>query len=234
MTRTMLKVTGLTSGYGEAAVLNSVDLDIPNGQIFALLGKNGMGKSTLLKSIMGFLPKMTGRVEFDGRDVSAMPPHRLARAGVGYVAQEQALFQDLTVDENIRVSVRDRPIDEAYSDVGKSFPILLERLGQRAGTLSGGEQKMLLIARSLSNGARLLLIDEISEGLQPSMVDYMASVLIELRARKATTMLLVEQNIRFARQVAGRYAVLERGAIVASGDTRESSASERIARRLSV
>jgi urea transport system ATP-binding protein len=234
MTRTMLKVTGLTSGYGEAAVLNSVDLDIPNGQIFALLGKNGMGKSTLLKSIMGFLPKMTGRVEFDGRDVSAMPPHRLARAGVGYVAQEQALFHDLTVDENIRVNVRDRPIDEAYSDVGKSFPILLERLGQRAGTLSGGEQKMLLIARSLANGARLLLIDEISEGLQPSMVDYMASVLIELRARKATTILLVEQNIRFARQVAGRYAVLERGAIVANGDTRESSASERIARRLSV
>jgi urea transport system ATP-binding protein len=234
MTRTMLKVTGLTSGYGEAAVLNSVDIDIPNGQIFALLGKNGMGKSTLLKSIMGFLPKMTGRVEFDGRDVSAMPPHRLARAGVGYVAQEQALFQDLTVDENIRVNVRDRPVDEAYSDVGKSFPILLERLGQRAGTLSGGEQKMLLIARSLANGARLLLIDEISEGLQPSMVDYMASVLIELRARKATTMLLVEQNIRFARQVAGRYAVLERGAIVASGDTRESSASERIARHLSV
>jgi urea transport system ATP-binding protein len=234
MTRTMLKVTGLTSGYGEAAVLNSVDIDIPNGQIFALLGKNGMGKSTLLKSIMGFLPKMTGRVEFDGRDVSAMPPHRLARAGVGYVAQEQALFQDLTVDENIRVNVRDRPVDEAYSDVGKSFPILLERLGQRAGTLSGGEQKMLLIARSLANGARLLLIDEISEGLQPSMVDYMALVLIELRARKATTMLLVEQNIRFARQVAGRYAVLERGAIVASGDTRESSASERIARHLSV
>jgi branched-chain amino acid transport system ATP-binding protein len=234
MTRTMLKVTGLTSGYGEAAVLNSVDIDIPNGQIFALLGKNGMGKSTLLKSIMGFLPKMAGRVEFDGLDVSAMPPHRLARAGVGYVAQEQALFQDLTVDENLRVNVRDRPIDEAYSDVGKSFPILLERLGQRAGTLSGGEQKMLLIARSLANGARLLLIDEISEGLQPSMVDYMASVLIELRARKATTMLLVEQNIRFARQVAGRYAVLERGAIVASGDTRESSASERIERRLSV
>jgi branched-chain amino acid transport system ATP-binding protein len=233
MTNPVLRVKGLTSGYGQAAVLNSVDLDISSGQIFALLGKNGMGKSTLLKSIMGFLPKMSGQVEFDGRDVSATPPYRLARAGIGYVAQEQALFQDLTVDENIRLGVRDRPIEEAYVDVGKSFPILLERLRQRAGTLSGGEQKMLLLARSLANGARLLLIDEISEGLQPSMVDHVASVLADLSARKDTTMLLVEQNIRFATQIAVRYAVLERGAIVARGDASPAT-SEIVARHLSV
>jgi urea transport system ATP-binding protein len=234
MTPSMLKVKGLTSGYGEAAVLNAVDLDIASGQIFALLGKNGMGKSTLLKAIMGFLPKMSGQVEFDGQDVSAMPPHRLARAGIGYVAQEQALFQDLTVEENIRLSVRGRPIAEALSEVELLFPILLQRLGQRAGTLSGGEQKMLLVARSLANGARLLLIDEISEGLQPSMVDRVALVLVDLQARKNTTVLLVEQNIHFATQVAGCYAVLERGAIVASGGASDPTASVKIARHMSV
>jgi urea transport system ATP-binding protein len=234
MIPSMLKVRGLTSGYGEAAVLKAVDLDIASGQIFALLGKNGMGKSTLLKAIMGFLPKMSGRVEFDGQDISTTAPHRLARAGVGYVAQEQALFQDLTVEENIRLSVRGRPIAEAFSEVELSFPVLLQRLGQRAGTLSGGEQKMLLVARSLANGARLLLIDEISEGLQPSMVDRVALVLIDLRARKNTTVLLVEQNIGFATQVAGSYAVLERGAIVAGGAASDPTASATIARHMSV
>jgi urea transport system ATP-binding protein len=234
MTPAMLKVKGLTSGYGEAAVLNTIDLDIASGQIFALLGKNGMGKSTLLKAIMGFLPKMSGQIEFDGKDVSATPPHRLARAGVGYVAQEQALFQDLTVEDNIRLSVRGRPIAEALSEVELSFPILLQRLRQRAGTLSGGEQKMLLVARSLANGARLLLIDEISEGLQPSMVDRVASVLATLRTRKNTTMLLVEQNIQFATQVADSYAVLERGAIVTSGAASDPTASAQIARHMSV
>jgi urea transport system ATP-binding protein len=234
MTPAMLRVKGLTSGYGEAAVLNTIDLEIASGQIFALLGKNGMGKSTLLKAIMGFLPKMSGQIEFDGQDVSATPPHRLARAGVGYVAQEQALFQDLTVEENIRLGVRGRSIAEALSEVELSFPIILQRFRQRAGTLSGGEQKMLLVARSLANGARLLLIDEISEGLQPSMVDRVASVLATLRTRKNTTMLLVEQNIQFATQVADSYAVLERGAIVTSGAASDPTASAQIAHHMSV
>jgi branched-chain amino acid transport system ATP-binding protein len=234
MSELMLKVTGLTSGYGEAAVLNSVDLEIESGQIFSLLGKNGMGKSTLLKSIMGFLPKMRGRVEFAGRDVSAMPPYRLARAGIGYVPQEQALFQDLTVEENIRLCVRHRPIEEAFTEIGQAFPILLERLRQRAGTLSGGEQKMLLLARSLANGARLLLIDEISEGLQPSMIDRVSSVLTALCGRTGTTVLLVEQNIAFATQVAIRYAVLERGEIVARGETKDPTTVERIGGYFSV
>jgi urea transport system ATP-binding protein len=234
MSELMLKVTGLTSGYGEAAVLNSVDLEIESGQIFSLLGKNGMGKSTLLKSIMGFLPKMRGRVEFAGRDVSAISPYRLARAGIGYVAQEQALFQDLTVEENIRLCVRHRPIEEAFTEIGQAFPILLERLRQRAGTLSGGEQKMLLLARSLANGPRLLLIDEISEGLQPSMIDRVSSVLTALCGRTGTTVLLVEQNIAFATQVAIRYAVLERGEIVARGETKDPTTVERIGGYFSV
>jgi urea transport system ATP-binding protein len=234
MSEWLLKVTGLSSGYGDAAVLDKVDLEIERGQIFALLGKNGMGKSTLLKSIMGFLPKMRGRVEFAGRDVSTTPPYRLARAGIGYVAQEQALFQDLTVEENIRLCVRHRAIEEAFAEIGQAFPILLERLRQRAGTLSGGEQKMLLLARSIADGARLLLIDEISEGLQPSMIDRVSSVLTALRAQKGTTVLLVEQNIAFATEVAARYAVLERGEIVARGETTDPATAERIGGYFSV
>jgi branched-chain amino acid transport system ATP-binding protein len=229
-----MKTTALTSGYGDATVLRAVDLELRSGEIFALLGKNGMGKSTLLKSIMGFLPKMGGQVEFAGSDVSAMPPHRLARAGIGYVAQEKALFQDLTVEENIRLSVRGRPIAAALAEVENSFPFLLQRLKQRAGTLSGGEQKMLLIARSLANGARLLLIDEISEGLQPSIIERVGAVLSDLQTRKGTTMLLVEQNIAFATQVAVRYAVLERGEIVDRGATNDPTASQRIAGYFSV
>jgi urea transport system ATP-binding protein len=234
MTSPALTVNALTSGYGEATVLHAVDLELQGGEIFALLGKNGMGKTTLLKSIMGLLPKMSGRVEFAGKDVSAMPPHRIARAGIGYVAQEKALFQDLTVEENIRLSVRDRPIGEALAEIEHSFPFLLERLRQRAGTLSGGEQKMLLIARSVANGARLLLIDEISEGLQPSMIERVESILSGLRMRKGTTMLLVEQNIAFAMQVALRYAVLERGEIVDRGKASAAGASGHIARYFSV
>jgi len=230
----LMRTHALTSGYGDATVLRAVDLDLRSGEIFALLGKNGMGKSTLLKSIMGLLPKMGGRVEFAGKDISTVPAHRLARAGIGYVAQEKALFQDLSVEENIRVSVRDQPLAVALAEIESSFPFLLQRLKQRAGTLSGGEQKMLLIARSVASGARLLLIDEISEGLQPSVIERVGSVLADLQTRKGTTMFLVEQNIAFATRVAARYAVLERGEIVDRGETRDPTAPRRIAGYFSV
>ena len=233
MSAPSLAVTGLSGGYGEAVVLRSVDLELQQGEIFALLGKNGMGKSTLLKSIMGLLPKMGGRVLFEGRDVTATSAHLLARSGIGYVAQEKALFQDLTVEENIRLCVRARSMQDAVADVGECFPFLLERLQQRAGTLSGGEQKMLLVARSIASGARLLLIDEISEGLQPSMVQRVGAVLTMLCRRRCTT-LLVEQNVAFARAVAGRYAVLDRGEIVDRGDTADRAADSRIAHYLHV
>jgi urea transport system ATP-binding protein len=217
MTAPILRVKSLDTGYAEATVLHAVDFELQRGEIFGLLGKNGMGKSTLLKCIMGFLPKTAGQVELDGQDISTLPPHLIARAGIGYVAQERALFQDLTVEENIRLGVRDRPIGVALGEIEASFPFLLERLAQRAGTLSGGEQKMLLIARSVANGSRLLLIDEISEGLQPTMIERVASILTSLVKQKGTAVLLVEQNIAFATRVALRYAVLERGEIVNRG-----------------
>jgi urea transport system ATP-binding protein len=234
MTTPVLRVKSLDTGYAEATVLHAVDFELQRGEIFGLLGKNGMGKSTLLKCIMGFLPKTAGQVELDGKDISTLPPHLIARAGIGYVAQEKALFQDLTVEENIRLSVRSRPIAAALGEIEASFPFLLKRLGQRAGTLSGGEQKMLLIARSVANGPRLLLIDEISEGLQPTMIERVASILTSLVKQKGTAVLLVEQNIAFATQIAVRYAVLERGEIVDRGCTNDPNASGHIAGYFSV
>ena len=234
MNKPALSVAGLASGYGSSIVIRNVGFDIARGEIVALLGKNGMGKTTLLRAIMGYLRKQAGRVLAGGRDISASPPYRVARLGVGYVAQERALFQDLTVEENIRLAVRHCTIPEALDTVGQAFPFLTDRLGQRAGTLSGGEQKMLLIARVLATGADLILIDEISEGLQPTMVARLASVIRKAREARGTSFLLVEQNLAFALANSDHYHVLQSGEIVASGASADTGASESVAKYLSV
>lgn len=229
-----LSVRDLSSGYAGAAVLRGVSLAIAPGEILAVLGKNGMGKSTLLKAVMGFLPKMTGGVAIGGREATRLSPHRVARLGVGYVAQEKALFQDMTVEENLRLAVRGPAFEASLAEVEASFPFLLQRLKQRAGTLSGGEQKMLLMARSLATGARLLLLDEITEGLQPSVIDRLAGVVRDARARHGTTILLVEQHLAFALTVADRWAVLDRGEIAEAGASTEPDARARVLKHLSV
>ncbi|MBS7538841.1 ABC transporter ATP-binding protein [Ancylobacter lacus] len=229
-----LAVENLSSGYAGAVVVREVSLALQPGEIRAVLGKNGMGKSTLLKAVMGFLPKMGGVVRFEGTDATRLPPHRIARLGIGYVAQEKALFQDLTVEENLRLAVRAPDFAAALAEVETAFPFLLKRLRQRAGTLSGGEQKMLLMARALATGARLLLVDEITEGLQPSVIDRLAGVIRDARARHGTTMLLVEQHLPFALAVADRWAVLDRGEFADAGATTEPDAHARILRHLSV
>jgi urea transport system ATP-binding protein len=229
-----LSVAGLTSGYGEAIVIRNLGFDIAPGEIVALLGKNGMGKSTLLRTIMGYLHKQAGRVLAHGRDISAAPPYRVARLGIGYVAQEKALFQDLTVEENIRLAIRGRTMPQALETVGQAFPFLTDRLWQRAGTLSGGEQKMLLMARVLATGADLILIDEISEGLQPTMVARLAGVIRTAREARGTSFLLVEQNLNFALGLADRYHVLQGGEIVLSGNSADPGAAQSVARHLSV
>ncbi|MBB3770483.1 branched-chain amino acid transport system ATP-binding protein [Angulomicrobium tetraedrale] len=229
-----LEVAGLSSGYAGAVVVREVSLAIGAGEILAVLGKNGMGKSTLLKAMMGFLPKMAGSVTIAGTAATRLSPHRVARLGVGYVAQEKALFQDLTVEENLKLAVRGPDFAAALAEVEASFPFLLQRLKQRAGTLSGGEQKMLLMARSLATGARLLLVDEITEGLQPSVIDRLAGVIRSARERHGTTMLLVEQHLPFALAVADRWAVLDRGEIAEAGASSEPDARARVLKHLSV
>lgn len=229
-----LSVEKLSSGYAGAVVVREVSLSIAPGEILVVLGKNGMGKSTLLKAVMGFLPRMGGTVLIGGGDATRLPPHRVARLGVGYVAQEKALFQDMTVEENLRLAVRRPDFESALAEVEASFPFLLQRLKQRAGTLSGGEQKMLLMARSLATGAKLLLVDEITEGLQPSVIDRLAGVIRSARERHGTTMLLVEQHLPFALAVADRWAVLDRGEIAETGASSEPDARERVLKHLSV
>lgn len=229
-----LSVDNLSSGYAGAVVLREVSLSLAPGEILAVLGKNGMGKSTLLKAVMGFLPKMTGTVAISGSEATKLSPHRVARLGVGYVAQEKALFQDMSVEENLRLAVRRPDFDAALAEVEASFPFLLQRLKQRAGTLSGGEQKMLLMARSLATGAKLLLIDEITEGLQPSVIDRLAGVIRSARDRHGTTMLLVEQHLPFALAVADRWAVLDRGEIAEMGAASEPDSRARVLKHLSV
>ncbi|WP_018388830.1 ABC transporter ATP-binding protein [Ancylobacter sp. FA202] len=230
----VLSVDNLSSGYAGAVVLREVSLAIAPGEILAVLGKNGMGKSTLLKAVMGFLPKMTGSVSIAGSEATRLSPHRVARLGVGYVAQEKALFQDMSVEENLRLAVRRPDFDAALAEVEASFPFLLQRLKQRAGTLSGGEQKMLLMARSLATGAKLLLVDEITEGLQPSVIDRLAGVIRSARDRHGTTMLLVEQHLPFALAVADRWAVLDRGEIAEMGTSTEPDSRARVLKHLSV
>ena len=234
MSQLALGVDGLRAGYGEAVVLRDVTFGIEPGEIFTVLGKNGMGKSTLLKTLMGFLPVKAGRVDAFGQDITGLPPHRVARRAIAYTPQEQSLFQDLTVKENLQLGLADqRRFDESLRRVGQFFPFLPQRLGQRAGTLSGGEQKMLLISRALMARPRLMLIDEISEGLQPSVVERLVGVLKSEREASQVSILLIEQNIAFALAVADRYAVLQLGEIVDRGAV-DGATADRIAARLSV
>ena len=230
-----LDVKGMRSGYGEAPVLRDVSFDVRPGEIFALLGKNGMGKSTLLKSVMGFLPLHAGSVGLFGADITGLPPHKVARREIAYTPQEQALFQDLTVEDNLRLGMRDdTDFDAGVKHIGQFFPVLPTRLKQRAGTLSGGEQKMLLVARALMSRPKLMLIDEISEGLQPSVIERLAGVLRAERDESKVSILIIEQNVKFAIAVADRYAVLKLGEIVDRGDIGGAYVERRITDQLSV
>jgi len=235
MTDAVLAVKGLSSGYGQATVIRNLDLKIDRGEIVAVVGKNGMGKSTLLKSIMGYLPKFSGLVAVADQVISSSRPHQIARYGVAYVPQEKALFQDLTVEENIRLALRNsKNWNVAEATVNRCFPFLLKRLRQKAGTLSGGEQKMLLMARSLAVGAKVLLIDEITEGMQPSVITNLVQIIKGERDRSGVSVLLVEQNIPFTCAVADRYLLLEKGEISGAGITREADTRTKIAAHISL
>lgn len=209
-----LRLDGISSGYGAVEVISSVSLSIRPGEIFALMGKNGMGKTTLLKSILGFIRLTQGAVEVDGKRIAGKKPADLIASGIGYAPQELPLFPDLSIRDNLRLALRsDRALPEALDRVYAHFPFLKERLAQKAGTLSGGEQKMLILARALMLRPKLLLIDEISEGLQPSVVSNIATALKRDCTENGTTILLVEQNLDFALSVADRWAVLKLGTI---------------------
>nr|WP_222859040.1 ABC transporter ATP-binding protein [Paraburkholderia phenoliruptrix] len=230
-----MNLKDVTSGYKASVVLRKLSLSVANGEAVALLGKNGMGKTTLLKTIMGYLPKQSGAVYVHGEDMTRVPPHRIARAGIAYAPQEHALFQDLSIRDNLRLGLANASVfDERFAQIEPIFPVFGSRLRQYAGTLSGGEQKMLLVARALMMRPSIILLDEITEGLQPSVIDRLADALLWERSRHGTTLLLIEQNVPFALKVADRYAVLKQGEIVDEGNAKDAAAAESIYEHLRV
>ncbi|WP_346898823.1 ABC transporter ATP-binding protein [uncultured Roseibium sp.] len=231
---TKLELKGLSSGYGAIDVLQDVSFSIRSAEIFALMGKNGMGKTTLLKTILGLLPARRGSIELDGRPVTGIGPARLIASGIGYAPQEQPLFQDLSIRDNLRLALKsDRAMKDGFERAFSYFPFLAERRNQKAGTLSGGEQKMFILARALMLRPSLLLIDEISEGLQPSVVQRISAALKQERDQQGTTILLVEQNLDFALGLADHWAVLKRGSIDDAGEI-EKGTRERILDHLKI
>ncbi|MEA3119340.1 MAG: urea transport system ATP-binding protein [Paraburkholderia sp.] len=231
----IIQTNALKSGYGDAMVLKGIDLAIAPGEVLAILGKNGMGKSTLLKTLMGYIRPAHGGIALFGEPVAGIPPNRIARRDVAYIPQEKALFQDLSVEDNLKLALRrDRDFRPMFARIEDLFPFLKQRLKQKAGTLSGGEQKMLLVARALIRRPKLILIDEITEGMQPSVIERLTGILRRERDESGTAMLLVEQHVPFAFSVANRYAVMELGEIPASGYTSEAAAPATVSRFLSL
>lgn len=212
-TTPMLSLRGLQAWYGESHVLHGVDLDVSPGEVVTLLGRNGAGKSTTLKAIMGIVAQRQGSVRFADQELIRLPSHRIARLGMAFCPEERGIFASLNVQENLLLPPQVRPGGLALEDIFRLFPNLRERLHSQGGQLSGGEQQMLAIARILRTGARLLLLDEPTEGLAPVIVQHIGAILRQLKAA-GFTMLLVEQNFRFAATVADRHYVMEHGRVV--------------------
>jgi urea ABC transporter ATP-binding protein UrtE len=215
----MLKVENVHASYGTVPVLTGISLELPANEIIALLGRNGVGKTTLLKVLIGLLKPDEGQVDFEGQTISGLPPHRIARMGLAYVPQGRGIFPQLTVRENLQVGTRAAggKSPAIPEEVFTFFPVLKNRLGQAGGTLSGGEQQMLAIGRALCGKPKLLLLDEPSEGIQPSIVQQLGSLIPEIAGRTRMSVLIVEQNIDLALHVARHCLVMEKGRIVYEG-----------------
>jgi branched-chain amino acid transport system ATP-binding protein len=229
----ILAVEGLHAYYGLSHVLFDVTLRAAAGEVVALLGRNGAGKTTTLRSIMGLLPPRAGRVTFRGRDITGWPPHRVCRRGVGFVPEDRRIFPDLTVHENLEVGRRPgrgggEP-DWTHARIYEFFPALAERRHQKGGTLSGGEQQMLTIGRTLMGNPEILLLDEPSEGLAPVVVRTLLDRLLALKAG-GQAILLSEQNVRFATRLADRAYILEQGHVRYQGTIAELVAEEAVRR----
>jgi branched-chain amino acid transport system ATP-binding protein len=210
----LLAVKELQAWYGESHVLHGVTFNVQEGEVVTLLGRNGAGKTTTLKSIMGIVPNRTGSISFEGRELVALMPEKIARAGIAFCPEERGIFASLGVEENLLLPPQVRPGGLSLDQIFTLFPNLKERLGSSQGTkLSGGEQQMLAIARILRTGARMLLLDEPTEGLAPVIIQQIGKTIRTLK-QQGFTILLVEQNFRFASTVADRYYVMEHGRII--------------------
>lgn len=217
MSESLLELTGIQQYYGGSHILREVSLTVPAGSCTCLMGRNGVGKTTLLKVIMGLVAARAGQVVFAGRDLTRADTRERARLGIGYVPQGREIFPRLTVEENLRVGLGIRRARTLPARIFELFPVLREMLGRRGGDLSGGQQQQLAIARALVLEPKLLILDEPCEGIQPNIVRDIGDVLTRLRRETGLAVLLVEQKLPFARRVADRFYLLERGSVVADG-----------------
>jgi urea transport system ATP-binding protein len=221
----MLEVQGVSASYGKSPVLDSIDLTIGPGESVTLLGRNGVGKSTLLRTIVGLHPVSSGSISFLGEDVTRSASYQRARRGIAYVPQGRGIFPHLTVDENLRLGAAAGADDGVPDHIFELFPVL-RRVGQRkGGVLSGGEQQQLAIARAMVSKPKLLILDEPTEGIQPSIVQQIEETLVQVRNQLKIGILLVEQYLDFAWSIGDKFYVMRRGQIVATGNPRESDPS---------
>ena len=219
----MLEVRALRANYGRIPILNGIDFDVAAGEVVGILGHNGMGKTTLMRALMGLIPTAGGSVTLDGNDITRAPPHMRVRRGLGYVPQGREIFPRLSVRDNLRMAAaasggRD---DGVVAAVLGDFPRLEPLLDREGGALSGGEQQILAIARCLCTGPRLILLDEPTEGIQPSIVEQISEMLGALRAARGLTIVLVEQNLDFVASLSNRVLLIQKGEIVKSLDPGE-------------
>ncbi|MGI4847990.1 MAG: urea ABC transporter ATP-binding subunit UrtE [Janthinobacterium lividum] len=232
----MLNVEHINQYYGSSHTLRGISLDLKKGECLTLLGRNGVGKTTLLKCLMGVLPVSRGSVSMDGRDITRLKPHERARLGIAYVPQGREIFARLTVEENLLMGLATksgRKAAQIKAEVYELFPVLKEMLGRRGGDLSGGQQQQLAIARALLAEPKLIILDEPTEGIQPSIIKDIERVIHMLRQRGDMGILLCEQYFDFAQALADKFIVLSRGEVVAAG-TQDQMNNEDVKRHLAV
>ncbi|WP_078430526.1 ABC transporter ATP-binding protein [Alkalihalobacterium alkalinitrilicum] len=228
-----LNISNLSSGYKKTQIIRDLQLTVPAGAVTCLLGRNGVGKTTLMKSIMGILPVFSGTVSLDNEQLSGLKPFQIAQKGIAYAPQDAAIFPQLTVEQNLSLVIKKEQFKER-PEIFDFFPRLAERMNQKAGTLSGGEQKMLLVARALLSQPKLILLDEVSEGVQPSMIDKIGHALKWVNETYNTTILLVEQNINFSIGISDYFSVMDNGSIIDSGEITDDFSVETITKQLTI
>lgn len=215
----MLELKGVTSYYGKTPIIQDLSLTLPSGELLAVLGRNGVGKTTLARTILGLTTRITGSIRLQGADVTAMPTHLRGAAGIGYIPQGRGILPKFTVRENILLGTFARG-DKAVGVPAKVldlFPYLADNLDKRAGTLSGGQAQQLAIARALATDPKLLILDEPTEGIQPNIVEQIQDLVIRLNRELGLTVILIEQNVEFAQRAASVFVILDKGAIAAEG-----------------
>ncbi|MFN4359479.1 MAG: urea ABC transporter ATP-binding subunit UrtE [Hylemonella sp.] len=221
----MLNVKNINQYYGGSHILRDVSLKAELGKVTVVLGRNGVGKTTLLKSLMGLVPIKSGAIEFEGQAIHKDTPYQRARAGIGFVPQGREILARLTVEENLRMGLASKPGGTPIpSELYELFPVLKQMIHRRGGDLSGGQQQQLAIARALAAGPRLLILDEPTEGIQPSIIKDIGRVIRMLADRGNMAILLVEQYYDFAQELADEYVVMERGAVIAAGQGKDMEA----------